>query len=791
MRRIAHHPRGARAAALLLAGALSGPARAEVVLDGTLDPADAGRAIPSVGGTYTIGAGDGTGAEFAPNLFHSFQVFGVESGRTARFTAPAGSGITHVLARVTGGDVTRIDGRLRSEIEGASFWLMNPNGVLFGPDSDVSVPGAFVATTADEIRFGACPGCRFSASAPETSVLTVAEPTRFGFLRATPASIEVDRGTVGIPRGVGSAPAASLAFVAGDITIRGRGTASPIATGAGFVSSRGGRVELVAVAEPGEVALGPDGPDVSVGGFADIRLLDGATVSSSNVPPDGSGIEVVFGPDGLEVAGAAGDVFIRGGNLVVEDSAIRTSTAGDAPAGALEVALTGDLVISKTKPIAEVGLAAKTGIAPFVGGTGRGGDIRVRARNVSVTGGATVSSTSDSQGSGGRLDVVAQETLRVAGLDRTGAAVDTDVAIPGNRTLRSGLFGNAQGSEAGGSIVVRARDVVLEDHGAIVANTAGSGDAGTIDVAAERVSIAGNGRIDTSTRGTGVGGDIAVRASESIRITGASSDTEFSGITTLAQPESASGARGGTIRVTAPRVELRDGAVISARSVANAAGTAQGDAGAIVIEASDALLLSDASIATEAQAATGGNVTIQVRRLVDLLRSEITTSVRSGAAPGGNILIDPQFVILDASRIVAQADAGQGGNILIQIVDGALIQSPDSVISASAGPAGIDGTVRVDSPVVDLAGQLTTLPEAVLDAASLLRARCAARRGSAGGSFVVEGTAPLAPSPDAPLPSRAPARQRAERSTAAGAPRLAGVLTGGVRGPALFVPCPG
>jgi large exoprotein involved in heme utilization and adhesion len=167
--------------------------------------------------------------------------------------------------------------------------------------------------------------------------------------------------------------------------------------------------------------------------------------------------------------------------------------------------------------------------------------------------------------------------------------------------------------------------------------------------------------------------------------------------------------------------------------------------------ARDRLELRDSQITTTAQRAGGGRITIEAGELIDLQGSEIATSVFGGVTTtAGDIAIDPRFLVLDGSRIVAQAAEGRGGNI--RIIADNLIQSPNSLISASAGPAGIDGTVVVSSPEVDLTGGLVELEVPLLDAASLLRDRCAARRDIGANSFTRGGprrpAAPPRPPPD-------------------------------------------
>ena len=107
-----------------------------------------------------------------PNLFHSFGEFNVRSGESATFTGP--NAIANILGRVTLGNESIIDGLLRSEIPGANLFLLNPSGVIFGPNASLEVSGAFHVSTADYL--GLEDGERFSAHLSETSVLSAAPP---------------------------------------------------------------------------------------------------------------------------------------------------------------------------------------------------------------------------------------------------------------------------------------------------------------------------------------------------------------------------------------------------------------------------------------------------------------------------------------------------------------------------------------------------------------------------------------------------------------------------------------
>ncbi len=137
-----------------------------------------GPAVTLAGPNITIGAE--LGQTRGGNLFHSFQRFDVDTGGRVTFTGPGG--IRNVIGRVTGGQRSSIDGTLASDIQGADLYLLNPAGILFGPNARLDVKGSFHASTADQLNFA--DGAVFSALDTAGSTLTVAEPQSFGFLGA-------------------------------------------------------------------------------------------------------------------------------------------------------------------------------------------------------------------------------------------------------------------------------------------------------------------------------------------------------------------------------------------------------------------------------------------------------------------------------------------------------------------------------------------------------------------------------------------------------------------------------
>ena len=188
-------------AALFLAGLLT--SRAAVITDGSL-----GAGGPLIGPNFAVPASLGRLA--GGNLFHSFSQFDLTSSESATFSGPAA--VHNILARVTGGNASSIDGLIHSTIPGANFYLLNPNGVMLGPHASVDVSGSFAVTTGDSIRlsdgksFNARPGAA-------DALLTSAPPVAFGFLTANSGVISIQGSQLT------SAPGKTWALAAGQVQL--------------------------------------------------------------------------------------------------------------------------------------------------------------------------------------------------------------------------------------------------------------------------------------------------------------------------------------------------------------------------------------------------------------------------------------------------------------------------------------------------------------------------------------------------------------------------------------------
>ncbi|MFK8182835.1 MAG: CHAT domain-containing protein [Phormidesmis sp.] len=86
------------------------------------------------------------------NLFHDFEQFDVNADQTVNFiTVPD---IQNVVSTVSSHQASVIDGTLQVSGSNANLYLMNPAGILLGPNIQLNLPGSFSATTATGLEFG-------------------------------------------------------------------------------------------------------------------------------------------------------------------------------------------------------------------------------------------------------------------------------------------------------------------------------------------------------------------------------------------------------------------------------------------------------------------------------------------------------------------------------------------------------------------------------------------------------------------------------------------------------------
>jgi len=750
---------------------------AQVVLDGKF-----GTSGPVSGPNFTITAG--MGAIRGNNLFQSFSQFDLKAGDVATFTGPAN--IQNILSRVTGGGPSSIDGTIRSGIQGANFYLINPKGIIFGPNASVDVSGSFAASTANYLKLA--DGARFVASLDaDDSSLSTAPVSAFGFLGGNPGSIAVQNSTIKVPDGK------AISLMGGDISVDG-----------GTVQSPQGKINLASVQSAGEVP-------------ADLGTLNGAQVSTAFPKQGQINLQNAAQVDASGEGG--GRIVIRGGRLTATQSSIHANTTGATDGQGIDVAIQNDLNLVNGGQITSISptgqgasgsinvsagsitlngqgavdqnfapstqIVTSTGDTVNGGGPARGGDIVIKTGSLDLDNSAQISSASFGAGNAGRIDITASSI-------KIDARLSTITQISANNQLVTGT-GNA------GDIVIRTGSLDMLNAATIFAATLGAGMAGQIDIQAHTINLKRAANIIAGTFGSGKGGDVNVTA-DSIYANGQDTITGGPDFLTGIQAVTSSTdfpapggslhinagtidlehmgsffttsygiGQGGNVNVKAGSLKLDTGATITA------SGLSTGAAGTLSISSgSDILLTGNSAISTSALQSSGGNIHVDAGHDIQLTDSQVTA--QAGPGGGGNItLTAPSMIYLLRGTLTAQAE-GDGGNLSIVnpvffiMNDGGLISKSTtknggnitilsdfffqsgSTIDASA-PFGLPGTVSVSAPQVDLSGVLVGLPSNLLDAENQLRPDCAVRLSGDVSSFIMLGQGGLPLEPGGFVPS--------------------------------------
>ena len=101
----------------------------------------------------TFNINGGLTSDDQQNLFHSFTRFDLpESIQTANFVA--NESLDNILARVSSGDASDIQGTIQVTGGNPNLFLINPAGIIFGSTAQLNVPAAFTATTGNGLGFG-------------------------------------------------------------------------------------------------------------------------------------------------------------------------------------------------------------------------------------------------------------------------------------------------------------------------------------------------------------------------------------------------------------------------------------------------------------------------------------------------------------------------------------------------------------------------------------------------------------------------------------------------------------
>jgi large exoprotein involved in heme utilization and adhesion len=513
---------------------------------------------------------------------------------------------------------------------------LHTNGTLFLTDSHIltnaSAPGngGAVTITGKDVTF-----TRTSISTDvdtgffDASVDPALGQVRPGAVTITAQDTVTLSGT-GVPTPIISATAVGTLLDAGSVTITGK-----------TVNLSNGTINTTL--SDGNIVSPANGGTIKIYGN-DVSLTQFWLLSNGEKSPQSSG--------------TGGSILLRGSdnlradNIQLANSRLSSAAGGGGGGGPIEF---------QTKALT---ISDHTDVGTSSFGTGAGGTVTVKgAENVTIQSGSRVLTdvvnglASESPvGSAGNVLIETQNlTLRSGG--QIGArALPLSTGNAGNITVRgnsnnpaqsilidgtgSGIFSTAEGTGAGGNILLNAASVTLQNGGALSAVTSGSASSatgGTIKVDATNTVTMNSASITSSSMGVADAGSIDLTAMNGFSI-------QNSTITTLA----GQGASGGNIKVT-----TSPAATVWLQNSKISASVADGHGG-------------------------GGNISIDPQFVI-LQNSQILAQAAQGR--GGAITITTNLLLQDANSIV-NADSGSGVNGTVTI------QSPNAPISGHIQPLG-------------------------------------------------------------------------------------------------------
>ncbi len=660
--------------------------------------------VTSQGSTSLINGGTRAGG----NLFHSFTQFSVPTGGTALFNNAVD--VSNIFTRVTGGSMSTINGILRANGT-ANLFLLNPNGIIFGPNAGLDIRGSFVATTANALGFGNVG--KFSATTPNNPTLLTVNPNAL-FLNQLAANSITNHANLEVPSGQ------SLLLVGGNVQIDG-----------GQLLAPGGRVELGGLAGSGTIPLIVDGSNLRLSfpegvQRADVSLSNGAEV---NVRAGGGGSIVVN----------ARNLDMSGGSNLRAGIGLGLGSVGS-KAGNIELNTTGKINLSGGSFLANVVQSRATG---------KGGDIIIEAESLKVTDASDLIASTFGVGDAGNVLINVKNIASFDGADPKGpfsssgiySRVETKDAVGngGNINLTAGsLFmtngaiftASTYGRGNAGIVNINVRDRVSFDGEGRNGNSSGAfsnvastgvGQGGNVNITAGSLSFTNGATLQVSTFGHGQAGSININVRDLAILDGEGPDLFSTGIYNRVENQNAVG-DGGNISIAAGSLFVTNGAAITASTLG------QGNAGIININVRDTVTFdgqgldiasSGAFNQVGIQAVGNGGIIKIVAGSLFVTHGAYLTSSTNGMGDAGIIdinvsdrivldglgLFDPNLGFPRNSGIyssVKDFGVGRGGNI--SLVAGTISITNGAIAIASTRNQGKGGNIQINAREVTLAG---------------------------------------------------------------------------------------
>ncbi|MEA5513415.1 S-layer family protein [Nodularia sp. UHCC 0506] len=734
--------------AICISAIYNNSVHAQITPDNTLNSTVSGS------NNYTIT----NGIHVGNNLFHSFNQFSIPTGSSVLFNNA--TSIENIFARVTGGNISNIDGTISSQ-GSANLFLLNPAGILFGANAKLSIGGSFVGTTADSIVFA--DELKFSTTnTTSPALLTMSVPVGLqlgnnaGAITVQGAghngSVSTTSQVSGLNKGLELQSGKTLALVGGNIALDG-----------GLVSAPGGQIELGSISNANvtlnSTAQGFTLSYPNIGNFGNITLSNLALVSTDDI--------------NLVNQGNSGAIHIQGKQISIHDgSLVLIQNRSNQAAGDIVVNATDSLHIIGKSP----NFRSSSSLINDTISSEAAGNIIVNTPKLNINQGGYIINRTFSNASGGNI-IINSDTIDVSGLTlnvneltpnffaflgavsqitagsfSTGKGGDISISTQ-NLSVSAGANITARplSSGNGGDVNIKADTIQVLGAGAprggyysiISAPSLGAGDAGNLNIDTRKLSVQGGGRVSTSGIILGNAGSLTINASESIDVSGMKPGETPSYIGSAFVPvfNTNSRASAGNTVINAPIVNVSDDATIFVQN------TGSGTAGNLIINTNTLTLKNGGNLLANTRAGEGGNINLQLRDVL-LMRQDSFINAEAGSnGNGGNININsPNVIGLENSDIIANAVQGNGGNIQITTqgiigLEYRNLLNPREVLSndiTASSQFSVSGTVQINNVGIDPNSGLIDLPTHFSDSSQQIATGCS-NINTDGSSFITTG----------------------------------------------------
>ncbi len=685
--------------ALLIVAVTSLKAEAQINPDHTLGP-DRSRLTPASDRTVIEG-----GARRGRNLFHSFREFNVETGRSVYFANP--DGVQRIFGRVTGSNRSNILGTL-GVLGNADLFLINPNGILFGPNARLDVRGSFLATTADRVLFH---NYSFNASNPTPPpLLTIHRPIGLQ-MGATPGAIRME-GNATTKTQFSVPNSETFGLLGGNVTL----TNAEITAPSGRINLGSLRSGTVKLTETGtgfrlESPVLPIDPTFE----GDNVLLDNARLfiaEQGDVVGSASDRGIYFLGNNIQLHNQS-DVEINnnssshGGPIRVDANRLRLSLGGKLETTSSLQGIGGEIIINAADQVTLIGNNPVdplriSNILTASDTVGRGGDIRIQTGRLQLRQGAEIISFGNRAGRGGDVTIRASESITATGIPTT--------RPQGGSNIGAVVWGSGRG----GNIHIVTPRLVLRDGNRVQAVSNSSGHGGNITIEANTIIAEGfNPKLPFFPSGivalplnSGDGGDIRVITQNLDLSRGANLSTALASnyevLTLLTGGEfdavNAGTGNAGNLRVQANRILIRGGnpRLPDNPTQLSSVTFGQGDAGDVDVSTRELTILD------------GGALLSASLLSLSVLGTPLPTS---GRGNGGNLTVNAENILLDglnrqlglSSLLGTLAGGfGQGGNT--QIRTGNLTVRNGGTVNSGTYAVGNAGRLAIEADSIQVEG---------------------------------------------------------------------------------------